>query len=156
MVKKEKKIVPTKSRIHDGEAIGKKVLNRPPVVVVLGHVDHGKSSLLEAIRDFKITAVKKYREGLPPNEIFRQANFDIKMIGRDAPHECLRRWLKKGETELKSDGRGQSKLGGRTKNIENQMTGLSDREKIKYLETKIAYLKAENDFLAKLRKKSLN
>jgi translation initiation factor IF-2 len=30
-------------------------LNRPPVVVVLGHVDHGKSSLLEAIRDFKIT-----------------------------------------------------------------------------------------------------
>jgi len=32
------------------------VLNRPPVVVVLGHVDHGKSSLLEAIRDFRITA----------------------------------------------------------------------------------------------------
>ncbi|MFA6190410.1 MAG: translation initiation factor IF-2 [Candidatus Staskawiczbacteria bacterium] len=30
--------------------------SRPPVVVVLGHVDHGKSSLLEAIRDFKITA----------------------------------------------------------------------------------------------------
>ncbi len=30
--------------------------NRPPVVVVLGHVDHGKSSLLEAIKDFKITS----------------------------------------------------------------------------------------------------
>lgn len=29
--------------------------SKPPVVVVLGHVDHGKSSLLEAIRDFKIT-----------------------------------------------------------------------------------------------------
>jgi len=28
---------------------------RAPVVVVLGHVDHGKSSLLEAIKDFKIT-----------------------------------------------------------------------------------------------------
>jgi len=29
---------------------------RPPVVVVLGHVDHGKSSLLEAIKDLKITS----------------------------------------------------------------------------------------------------
>src|SRR3990167_8391226 len=55
MVKKERKIVSTESRIRDGSAIGKKSI-RPPVVVVLGHVDHGKSSLLEAIRDFKITA----------------------------------------------------------------------------------------------------
>ncbi|MBU4022854.1 translation initiation factor IF-2 [Patescibacteria group bacterium] len=34
----------------------KNLITRPPVVVVLGHVDHGKSSLLEAIRDFKITS----------------------------------------------------------------------------------------------------
>lgn len=34
----------------------KPLWNRPPVVVVLGHVDHGKSSLLEAIKDFKITS----------------------------------------------------------------------------------------------------
>jgi len=33
-----------------------KLANRPPVVVVLGHVDHGKSSLLEAIKNFKITS----------------------------------------------------------------------------------------------------
>ena len=33
-----------------------KMATRPPVAVVLGHVDHGKSSLLEAIKDFKITA----------------------------------------------------------------------------------------------------
>ncbi len=31
--------------------------SRPPIAVILGHVDHGKSSLLEAIReDFKITS----------------------------------------------------------------------------------------------------
>ncbi len=29
---------------------------KPPVVVILGHIDHGKSSLLEAIRDFRITS----------------------------------------------------------------------------------------------------
>ncbi len=34
----------------------KNIQIRPPVVVVLGHVDHGKSSLLEAIKDFKITS----------------------------------------------------------------------------------------------------
>lgn len=30
--------------------------NRPPIVVVMGHVDHGKSSILEAIKDFRITS----------------------------------------------------------------------------------------------------
>lgn len=29
--------------------------DRPPIVVILGHVDHGKSSILEAIKDLKIT-----------------------------------------------------------------------------------------------------
>ena len=29
---------------------------RPPVVVIMGHVDHGKSSILEAIKDLKILA----------------------------------------------------------------------------------------------------
>ncbi len=33
----------------------KNLITRPPVVVILGHVDHGKSSLLEAIKDLKIT-----------------------------------------------------------------------------------------------------
>ncbi len=32
------------------------MVTRPPVVVVLGHIDHGKSSILEAIKDLKITA----------------------------------------------------------------------------------------------------
>lgn len=33
----------------------KKIASRSPVVVVLGHVDHGKSSILEKIKDLKIT-----------------------------------------------------------------------------------------------------
>ncbi len=37
------------------EANENKNAGRPPVVVVLGHVDHGKSSLLEAVKDLKIT-----------------------------------------------------------------------------------------------------
>lgn len=104
-------------------------------------------------KDFKILAVKKYQEGLPASEIFRQARLDISMIGHEVPDDCLHRWLKifrqKGETGLKIDNRGKS--GGRPK------TNWSDKkEKIKYLEAENAYLKEENRFLVKLRKKSLN
>ena len=107
-------------------------------------------------KDFKILAVRKYQEGLPPSEIFRQAKFDIDMIGHKAPKGCLRRWLKvlkkKGEPGLMTEGRGQSKAGGRPKGL----AGLTDKDKLKRLEAEVAYLKEENRFLAKLRKKSLN
>jgi len=107
-------------------------------------------------KHFKISAVRKYQEGLSASEIFRQAQLDISMIGRKSPKSCLRRWLKifrqKGEVGLKIDGRGQSKSGGRPRNI----IDLNEKEKMKRLEAEVAYLKEENRFLAKLRKKSLN
>jgi|SRR3989338_2595702 len=106
-------------------------------------------------KNFKITAVKRYQEGLPASEIFKQTGFNVDMIGRKTPKWCIERWRrtygKKGTAGLETDGRKGNNPKGRPKtNWQN------DKEKIKYLETKIAYLKAENDFLAKLRKKSLN
>ena len=50
--KKQNSIRPPKS--ENGNGGGQ--VTRPPVVVVLGHVDHGKSSILEKIKDLKITA----------------------------------------------------------------------------------------------------
>jgi hypothetical protein len=106
-------------------------------------------------KDFKISVVKRYQEGFPATLIFKQAGFNIDFIGRKTPKWCLERWRKtfkkKGEEGLKMDERGKSKGGGRPKT-----NWSNEKEKIKYLETQIAYLKAENDFLAKLRKKSLN
>jgi hypothetical protein len=103
--------------------------------------------------DFKVLAVRKYYAGLSPNEIFRQANFDIKMIGCETPTDRLRNWRKifkeKGVQKLSVENRG--KKGGRPKT-----NWSNEKEKIKYLETQVAYLKAENNFLVKLRKKSLN
>ena len=107
-------------------------------------------------KDFKILTIRKYQEGLPPLEIFRQSRFNINVIGRQTPKRCLRRWRKvlkdKGEAGLKIDGRGKSKSGGRPKSLAN----LSNEEQLKRLKAEVAYLKGENRFLAKLRKKSLN
>jgi hypothetical protein len=71
------------------------------------------------------------------------------IIGEDTPKESLRRWNRvyklKGLDGL-VESRGKSSGGGRPKTKD-----LTDADKIKRLETEVAYLKAENDFLAKLR-----
>jgi len=103
-------------------------------------------------KEFKIKAVQLYNEGLQPKEIFRQAGFNINVIGRRKPQWLMHSWNKlfrlKGEKGLKTESRGGG--GGRGK---LKTKYLSDREKIKWMEAEIAYLKAENDFLAKLRAK---
>ena len=102
-------------------------------------------------KKFKILAIKLYEEGLTSSEIFRDAGFDLNVIGRDQPKTCLGRWRKivrkKGVQGL-SEARGKHGNGGRPKTKD-----LTDAEKIKWLKTEVAYLKAENDFLAKLRAK---
>lgn len=100
-------------------------------------------------KEFKIWAVKKYfEEGCSSSMIFEEAGFDLRVMGK-RPKDCLVLWRKKyskkGEAGLKEDDRG--KYGGRKKALRFK----NDIEKIKYLEAKIAYMDAENDFLAKLR-----
>lgn len=100
---------------------------------------------------FKIEAVRQYNEeGKISTEIFQEAGFDLKIVGKDTPKRCLKCWRKiykvKGPSGLSQETRGRS--GGRPKS-----TGLSDAERIEYMEAEIAYLKAENSFLAQLRAK---
>ena len=101
-------------------------------------------------KEFKLWAVKKYEEGMTGRSIFKEAGFDVELIGKNLPDDRLLSWRKKykakGDSGLTNDGRGGHKGGGRPKT-----KGLTDADKIKYLETEVAYLKAENDFLAKLR-----
>ena len=101
-------------------------------------------------QNFKKSAVRLYdTQGLTSSEIFRQAGFNLNMVGRKTPKECLKRWRKTFQSNgIKGfiETRGKAMGGGRPKT-----RNLTDADKIERLEIEIAYLKAENDFLAKLR-----
>ena len=113
------------------------------------NVSRCSSKSITYSRKFKVKAIKRYYEdGYSPNMIFKEAGFDLTVIGSDKPSDCLVRWRRthknKGEKELTKENRGGP---GRRKKLEFK----TKDEEIKYLKTKIAYMDAENDFLAKLR-----
>ena len=133
--------------------MSKKIFTREQVQALLENKNVAKCSekSITYSPNFKLKAVRQYYdEGLSPTQIFIEAGFDIKVIGKKAPERCLGRWRKKYKTKgadgLLKDDRGQSKGGGRPRTKD-----LTDKEKIERLEATVAYLKAENDFLAKLR-----
>lgn len=102
-------------------------------------------------KEFKINAIRRYQAGLTCIEVFAEAGFDIRIIGKSSPEDCLKRWKKtyrlKGESGLRIETRGRG--GGRPKKV----VDTTPADKIKRLEAEVAYLKAENDFLTQLRAK---
>ncbi len=53
--------ISAKEKVRDilKKDIKSKIVSRPPIVVIMGHVDHGKSSILDAIRESQIVAKEK-------------------------------------------------------------------------------------------------
>lgn len=102
--------------------------------------------------EFKVLAVKRYTEGATAKQIFREAGFNMELIGKDTPRHCLKLWLKtfknEGEVGLSLERRGK---GHGSRKGRPRTKGVTDADRIKRLEIEVAYLKAKNDFLVKLR-----
>lgn len=133
--------------------MSRRILTKEQIAEMLKNtnVSYCSNRSITYTKDFKLLAIKLYEQGLTSSDIFRKAGFDLDVIGRHQPKECLSRWLErfraKGMDGL-SDQRGKTGRGGRPKT-----KGVTEGDKIKRLEAEVAYLKAENDFLAKLRAK---
>ena len=56
LCEKEKKINVIEELLKEDEEDEASMVSRPPVICVMGHVDHGKTSLLDAIRETNVTA----------------------------------------------------------------------------------------------------
>ena len=109
------------------------------------------SKAISYSKEFKVKAIKAYyEEGQSPNRIFLDAGFDLNVIGRNKPKDCLKEWRNiyksKGRDGLLKENRGKSGGGGRKSKdfVSNN---------VEYLKTKIAYLEAENNFLKNLKTK---
>ncbi len=136
--------------------MSKRIFSEEQVKELLGnkHVTRCSEKSTTYHKDFKLLAIRQYQdEGWSANHIFKEAGFNLDVIGQDTPRYRLRDWLnlwkKKGAESLSKEQRGGP---GRRHGLKD----LTDKEKLKYLEAQIASLKAENAFLAKLRKKRLN
>ncbi|USK48204.1 IS3 family transposase [Bacillus sp. CMF12] len=96
---------------------------------------------------FKLKAVKDYKNGKPPSQIFIEQGFDLEMIGKEQPKRCLQRWRETferyGEKGLLTERRGKGSTG------RPSSKQLSIEEKLRKAEARIKFLEAENGFLKK-------
>jgi len=132
--------------------MSKRRFNELQILEILGnpHVAKCSEKSISYSKEFKQLAVKKYQEGMSAREVFIEAGFNLPLIGEDVPDSRMGRWRAvfeaRGPNGLAIETRGRHHGGGRPKT-----KGLTDADRIKRLEIENAYLKAENDFLAKLR-----
>lgn len=99
--------------------------------------------------EFKKSAVKSYKQGKSPREIFMEAGLDPKLFPEEYCSKSIARWRKNqdkhGAHAFSQEHRGKSSTGRPKGPIKNKKP-----MSIEQMEARLAYLEAENDFLKKL------
>jgi transposase len=98
--------------------------------------------------EFKTKAVKEYKKGKAPSQIFIDQGINLEIIGKKQPKRCLQRWRSTferfGEEGFLSERRGKGSTGRPTSKPQ------SVEDQLRKAEARIKFLEAENDFLKKL------
>ena len=102
------------------------------------NVEEVNSNTIKYTSDFKKLALELNQKGVSPKQIFKDAGFDLNIIGKNAPQQCIGNWKHK-EKLVKNTN---------IKYLEKQ----SKTNKIlKSVLEENKYLKAEIEFLKKLQ-----
>ena len=99
--------------------------------------------------DFKRQALEQHSQGISPRDVWRRAGFDISRWKKDYARDILKGWKR---IVKKRGFKGLAGSKGRPRGLPKTKAA-TDADKIKHLELEVAYLKAENDFLERLRAK---
>ena len=102
------------------------------------NVESINSNTIKFTSEFKELVLKKDSEGFTASQIFKEAGFDLKVLGKNIPTTCIRNWRYK----VKQHNKNNNKYLAKEIKKNNALKSILEENR---------YLKAENEFLKKLQ-----
>ncbi len=102
------------------------------------NVESISSNTIRFTSEFKELALKKDKEGIPALQIFKDAGFDLNVLGKETPKTSIRNWRHREKTLNKN-------------NTQYLAKEVKKNKALKSILEENRYLKAENEFLKKLQ-----
>lgn len=102
------------------------------------NVESISSNTIRFTTEFKELALKKDKEGIPALQIFKDAGFDLNVLGKEIPKTSIRNWRHREKYLNKNNTRYLARE-------------VKKNKALKSILEENRYLKAENEFLKKLQ-----
>lgn len=102
------------------------------------NVESISSNTIRFTSEFKELALKKDKEGIPALQIFKDAGFDLNVLGKETPKTSIRNWRHREKCLNKNN----------TKYLAKE---IKKNKALKSILEENRYLRAENEFLKKLQ-----